>query len=632
MRSVGNLAACPGRVLVCLGLVVAVGCEAPIRVQRASPERVHRKLTETVLSSGELSQATRNILRLANLLSVYETDPALALETAHELLTQRARGRLSELTERGLVAVAEASFLYASESGDRRYFVMAAIYAWAFLFARDKPIDPVDPRVRLAARLYNRGLTLALLPDQVGEPIELSGGTLELPIGTLEIELDPAELEWGDRQLTHFKSVADLSIRGLSNRYRIQGIGAPLAGSTRVRPGREPEADPIHDEVQVPVSLVLYIEDVWAGLRSGRLRGRARIHDFLEDPWVEVSGRRMPAELEPSASLALMYSKIEPWRNELQAFFEGDLKRGRDGLTSLSLHQPGRIPVILVHGTASSVTTWANMLNDLVADRELRQHYQLWLFTYNTGSPILYSASLLRRAIADAVRSLDPEGLDPALRRAVVIGHSQGGLLAKLMAVESGDRFWEQISDRPFEELDMQPETRELVESALFVEPSPYVGRVVFIATPHRGSYLLNWGPTSLLRGLVRAPSSVLRATADLVKQNPESMALRQIDDVQGSLGEMNPSSPFLAALLALPPQVPAHSIIAVREFAEKDDATDGVVRYRSAQLAEVESEVVVESGHSCLDHPQVVLEVRRVLLMHLGPHRHERDAPDTGY
>lgn len=46
---------------------------------------------------------------------------------------------------------------------------------------------------------------------------------------------------------------------------------------------------------------------------------------------------------------------------------------------------------------------------------------------------------------------LDPDGRDPALRRMVVIGHSQGGPLPKLTVVDSGSRFWDNISGAPFE-------------------------------------------------------------------------------------------------------------------------------------------------------------------------------------
>ena len=85
---------------------------------------------------------------------------------------------------------------------------------------------------------------------------------------------------------------------------------------------------------------------------------------------------------------------------------------------------------------------------------------------------------------------LDPAGTDPALRRMVLIGHSQGGLLVKMQAIHSGDRIWNAASRKPLDELQLSDQTRDLLRRALFVEPLPEVSRVVFICTPHRGSFV----------------------------------------------------------------------------------------------------------------------------------------------
>jgi hypothetical protein len=43
------------------------------------------------------------------------------------------------------------------------------------------------------------------------------------------------------------------------------------------------------------------------------------------------------------------------------------------------------------------------------------------------------------------------------------------------------------------------------------------------------------------------------------------------------------------------------------------------VVRYESAHIEPVDSEVVVFSGHSCQSHPMVIEEAHRILLDHLA-------------
>ena len=95
-------------------------------------------------------------------------------------------------------------------------------------------------------------------------------------------------------------------------------------------------------------------------------------------------------------------------------------------LTFAQPFRPGRIPVVFVHGTASSVGRWADMLNDLLNDTRVRDRFQFWFFSFPSGSPIAYSAMLLRDALTEAVAQLDPEGADRALHEMVLVGHSQG--------------------------------------------------------------------------------------------------------------------------------------------------------------------------------------------------------------
>src|SRR5206468_12352233 len=153
-----------------------------------------------------------------------------------------------------------------------------------------------------------------------------------------------------------------------------------------------------------------------------------------------------------------------------------------------------------VHGTASSPARWADIINELQNDPKLRGRIQFWLFTYNTSNPILLSASDLRQSLQSIRKELDPEGRDPALDQLVLIGHSQGGLLTRLMVTDSGTRFWDSFSDVPFDKVEMSPETRALIQRGMFFEPLPFVTRVVFIATPHQGSFRVS----SLVLGLVR--------------------------------------------------------------------------------------------------------------------------------
>jgi pimeloyl-ACP methyl ester carboxylesterase len=276
-----------------------------------------------------------------------------------------------------------------------------------------------------------------------------------------------------------------------------------------------------------------------------------------------------------------------------------------------------RIPVVFVHGTASGPWRWAEMINHLQSDPTTHASYQFWIFQFNSGNPIPFSAGLLRQELIDLVAELDPERNDENLRRMVVVGHSQGGLLAKLCVVDSGDVFWNLVSSAPIDELDLQPETRQLLERSLFFEPLPFVKRVVFIATPHEGSFLAERWFSRLASRMVDLPGEVVDATGDLFVADDDRILIRGLDDMPSSLDNMRRDNPFLQALarMKVAPGVEAHSIIAVLHDAEDPAlAHDGVVTVESQRREGVESEFIVRSGHSTQHHPITIGEVRRIL------------------
>ena len=97
------------------------------------------------------------------------------------------------------------------------------------------------------------------------------------------------------------------------------------------------------------------------------------------------------------------------WKTEFSGFLFGDLlQQTPTQLAALQPHRAGRFPVVLVHGTASSAARWAELVNDLSADPRIRDRFEFWFFSYETGNPIPYSALRRRRALARTVVSLDP--------------------------------------------------------------------------------------------------------------------------------------------------------------------------------------------------------------------------------
>jgi pimeloyl-ACP methyl ester carboxylesterase len=594
--------------------VLASACASPVGVSTARPRAIHRYLTQSALSAEEPSTFSLIELRRYDLLEVFHADPDAALARLHELAVGQG------LPAEALFALAELSFLRAEESRDPGRFAASALYAYAFLFPEQErePLDPLDPRSRVAADLYNRALACAFQRETGGAVVMREGG-LDLPFGHFTAQAgDPPDL--GGYAIRNLYPVAELSVWGLRNRYRRPGLGAPLAATLESTTASEAQPVPLGPNAHMPLTAVVRVEAPLAQIRAGRVAGRVDLFPTLDVDTLEVAGREITLEAEPTAALAAGLSESRFWRQEL-AMFLGDLLgvRGRSGIAALRPYREGRIPVVFVHGTASSPGRWADMGNDLIADARLRHRYAFWFFRYDSGNPIAYSAWQLRDALAQAVERGDPGGSDPCLRDMLVLGHSQGGLLTKMTAIDAGDRFWRGISSRPLEETRLSDRDKELLRSALFVKPLPFVRRVIFLATPHRGSFLA--GPQlvrRLAQRLVRLPADLVRVGVDLATIAPSGALTGE--RMPTSIDNMSPGNRFIRLLAEIPvsPSVTAHSIVAVKDDEPLDDADDGVVEYRSAHVEGVASELVVRSPHSGMQAaPQTIEEVRRILLEH---------------
>jgi len=630
------------RGLILLLVLAAAGCATPVGVTKVTPEEANRARIASALTTGKPSAISAQILYRLDLAGRYNEDPEGALAILHAGL-----GQADESNR--LLALAELSFLYARHSGNRAYDLAAAAYAWAFLFPKDRTLRPgrYDPRLALAVGIYDRGIaaglsakkeltqeqSLGFVRGQSAEKgseefVDLTPRAIILPFGTLQLQSDPAGFRYAGTQLTNFTSLADFKVRGLRNRYRQPGIGAALVA--KASPTGDKRLDRwLPPRGKVPVTVVLRFDDPRQGMIDGTLSATIEVHDALTDPVTEISGDEVPLETDNTAALAYRLQGSPLWdfevagfrRGDLAAFFRdknSDLKQG-SGLFMLHPYTPGRIPIVFVHGTASSPARWAEMVNEILGDPRLARKYQCWFFIYTTGNPIPYSALRLREALEAAVKDVDPQGRDAALHDLVVIGHSQGGLLTKMLVVHSGAAFWNNISKEPFDQAKLSPQTRDLFRGALFVEPLPFVKRVIFIATPHHGSFLADNWIGNLGRRLVSLPGDLVHIGADIVTLHGPG-PLATAGQIPTSVDNMKSSNPFLKTLASLPiaPGVYANSIIPVKGDGPPAEGNDGVVKYQSAHIDGVESELVVNSGHSTQATPATIEEVRRILYLHL--------------
>jgi len=617
-----------------IGLLTALllaACSAPVKVERVSLRTTYEQLNRTALSSDQLSETTRIVLRRAALLDAFNSDP----EAAMSLL--RARAIAAGMHWPDLYALAEMSYSQGRGAKSKPMLLASALYAYAVLFPAgnaDKP-SPFSAQFRHATDFYNLALTEVLSRDEAEDSANLEGGRYPLPFGTVDVAIDQRSLQFAGRTMTSFVPTMNLVVEGFKNDYRSSGIGAPLAAG--LAPALQPDDGLVLSRsLRIPVSAVLQMIDPRRQLSGSALTARLAVYSIYDTDSIRIGGQEVPLEYDQTAVRALFTTNEKLWSRELPGLLNNALPNpnapdAKDHLFALEPHRRGRIPVVLVHGTASSPIRWGDMVNDLLEDKEIRDHYEFWFFTYNTGNPIPISADLLRNSLEDAVKSLGGVQSDPALGRMVIIGHSQGGLLAKLVSIDSGTKIWDALSNKPLAQLPVKPETRVLLQESLFVHPLPFVETVIFIATPHGGSYQASLTVAGLFSRLVTLPLTIADAAADVLTNGADALKPNADRRAFDSINDMSPGNPEMEAIRAIPiaPCIHAHSIIPTLQDGPLDTRDDGVVKYKSAHLDGVGSELVIEhQDHSTQSNPLAVLEVRRILMEELG---RRGDCRETG-
>ena len=272
---------------------------------------------------------------------------------------------------------------------------------------------------------------------------------------------------------------------------------------------------------------------------------------------------------------------------------------------------------MLIHGLASDAFTWEQIVATLESDPTIASRYQIWLYQYPTGLSYLRTAADLRRELMSTREIIDPQKLDPAIDQTVLVGHSMGGLLAKLQVSYSDDTLWRAISDVPLNDaLNAGPIPDDTVSAFLF-QPVPHVKRVVYMATPHQGSNWTQQPLGRLGRWLINVPDSTLVEYRRLIRGNP-GLFRNPGPTPPTSLDHLIPGNPVIRSSNSLrySDAVVTHSIIGTGYQSPDRLIGDGVVPIISAHRPDVRTERLVKATHSgILQNAEAAAELKCILL-----------------
>ena len=367
--------------------------------------------------------------------------------------------------------------------------LQAAARAFEFMFDGEyTPIErAMDPRFQRMRRVYNLAVSsyVGLLePTPRGfqthdERSRFERYRVEVDLGSCGVDLDKGK---------QFLVARDLDIRGLRNRYRRNGLGAALV-SYRINDQTE-TMDRLFppDGYSDPVTAVLTFGERESGRGGKALSAKLSFYDPRETESIAVGSLEVPLQADFTSHYAYLASVSSVPRLARKGLLNPEDYDHLQGLFLMEPYDPEKIPVIMVHGLKSSPLAWMELTNDLFGDRVLRDRYQIWHFQYPTGLPYLYVGMVFRAKLEALRGELDPEGDDPAMSSMVIVAHSMGGLVTRSLVCDSGMKIWNTVFEVPPEAIKGKPEDVDWLEEMFIFSPEPFIDRVVFIATPHRGS------------------------------------------------------------------------------------------------------------------------------------------------
>ena len=595
-------------------VVVTSGC-APtyVRVRHAPFDQVAERLKVETGSRFEPGTLTQTFLKQHGIHCNHGRKCGCSIESVQ-------RVEAGQPTLKGQFALAELRYLAAMASQKRDPATASELYfdaaaAAYFVVSGLKHSPHWTPKFESATlQLYNssvEGLLRLASDDGKFEP----GYIIHLPISGRDLSINVRETGagWHARDFDRFEFVSDYDIKDELTRRGQLGLGVPLIAVRRRDVSRREVEDHYAVGLRFPCTAVLRFD-------SAGTAARLELHDSMKATTVEIGTGGFPLSADLTAPLARAMDRKDLRYLDTTGLILPARVEEVSGLYMIQPFQPGKIPVLMVHGLWSSPLTWMEMINELQAVPEIRDRYQFWFYLYPTAKPFWSAAADLRRDLADMRQVFDPNMDNTGLDQMVVVGHSMGGLIARMLTVDSGDDFWHAMHN--CKSMGGKRQSVEELRRSLFFESNDSIKRVMTIATPNRGSNYANRFTSWIARTAISMPSRLVGGMLNFAEGDLKKTGSFTRELFFTSVDSLDPTSPVLTQLrrAAKSPDVTYHNIVGRKKsniLGERK--TDGIVPISSAHMDDVVSEIVVEASHSKVHRAkEAICEVQRILIEHL--------------
>ncbi|HBM16881.1 MAG TPA: hypothetical protein DD381_11130 [Lentisphaeria bacterium] len=584
-------------------------------------------MSKSALTTGELSYKTEFFLVKCSLSEYYNNDHqkvierlALFIENPNDKTIPGENSRIDALS-----AIIELCTYQAQQtSGEEtiKYWMSAAYYSYKYLFDKSLNHNPtaynsLDYAANI--RFYNYAMS-NIFPYCVENNISLEKTqTFPLVLSTVEFLPAHSDLIWSYTRFTDYVNGYDYLPKNMQSHSYVGGLGVPMLGLQKYAPVKDKDIALL--SMIYPFTFLIKFESF--DLSKSSIKAQPEFYDSFKSEYIKINSEEVPLSKDYTLAIAKFIDSYKEMISGIDYMFNPEAMANLQGIYMFSPYDPNKIPVLLTHGLMSNPRTWTEMLNTLLGNQRIRENYQFWLYTYPTGQPIFYSEYQFRTAIMDLHQKYDPQSRDFCFNHMVLIGHSMGGVLSRLAVQDSqGTKFAEKaLEANSLDELNLDDKEKIYLKNIGIFKPIPFIGCVILISAPNRGSDMATWKFSRIGSYLITLPVKVTQGGAGLVKKAAVASGLKPDDNpIPTGIDSLKPSNRYLKTSVDLPfkDNLEIHTIIGNENKAGERSGSDGVVPYSSAHLDNTQSEIVIKSSHGAHQTTEGIREVTRILLEYL--------------
>ncbi|RKG37310.1 lipase family alpha/beta hydrolase [Acinetobacter rongchengensis] len=513
-------------------------------------------------------------------------------------------------------------------------------YSYAYLFKTERhPQDRIFNNRQVQIRdFYNQALAKLITTYSARNQYKKVGKQIKVGTSTYSInfngypQLDNIDLE-------NLLSSYNLNFSGLRSINRRDGFGAEFVA---VLPElkEEPEEkkyiiDPFNYKYKNGINPNIHQPRYLSVSMTAQPKNTTTLQNILHgtefqlnvyDPYsiekINVGANEYPLAANFSAPYGLWLAENNLGAAAYLSLIDRDQHLTMPHLYMLEPYNPNKKVIVLVHGLASSPEAWIRLTNDIMGDQVLRENYQVWQVFYSTNMPIFESRYQINAIINQTFASIDQQS--PSAKNAVLIGHSMGGIIARLLVSDANlvQPALKMLNNRKYDKFKNDP----IFKERLTIKSVPNFDRAIFLSAPHRGTEFADRWFTLAARKIIKLPGAFLGALADSIDDR-DINAKNFLKDVGHGLIQNGPSDLSRNSKFTLVTEnvMPKKGMIYHSIMGNDTDSTDpnvmsdGIVPYTSSHLDGAVSEKIIKGGHSIQETPEAVLELRRILRLHLS-------------